>query len=489
VPRQFDPSKATKILALVLGSPSAGERASARHMLTRILAGHGIDGRYLLPRYYLMRLDADTLIRLNNLLCPLLIDDDDAAEEHRIFVEQRLTRWRLGWSDLIAQIRSMSGNAAAWYWLLDDTGTALVVTEEVSVSILDQIAYLIGQPGVGYVALDRDQLVVSTLWAAHTHVYHRYMCSPRLAVCGPMPNLGKTTVLDVLSRLVRRPWRAASATEPALYSDTDGTRITMLLDEMHYSDLQGRRAAILHGSYRQGTPVRLANRSIEIYCAAAFGFIGSCLTPELQSRSLIIQMRRHDGSYPLRRFHFADTADLDAVYQQLCDWGVNVQLDRDPALPPELLRDSRWADNARPLVAIADTAGQKWGEAARKALVNLIVLHQSEHPNAILINHLHQIFAARGYPTAMWGADIVSALCANEDWPWREYRGLAGTHQPRPLRQTDLAMMLRQFDARIRPRSVRIGRRTAKGYWLEELDLQFRSYCTDYQPRRMEAAQ
>jgi hypothetical protein len=396
-----------------------------------------------------------------------------------------LTRWRLGWSDLIAQIQSMSGNAAAWHWLLDDTGSALIVSEQVSISVLDQISFLIGQ----YIALDPDQLTVVALWTAHSHIYDRYMCSPRLAICGPMPNLGKTATMDVLGRLVRRPWRAASASEAALYSGTDGTRITMLIDEMHYAELRGRRAAILHASYRQGTPIRLARGAIDVFCAAGFGFIGSCLTPELQSRSLIVQMRRHDGSYPLRRFHLADTADLDAVYQQLCDWGVNVQLDGDPALPSELLRDSRWADNARPLVAIADTAGEKWGAAARRALVNLIVLHQSEHPNAILINHLHLIFAERGYPKAMWSEDIVTALRANEDWPWREYRGPAGMHHPRPLTQNDLAAMLHQFDARIRPKSVRIGKRTAKGYRLEWLEPQFRSYCADYRPHRMEAAQ
>ena len=236
------------------------------------------------------------------------------------------------------------------------------------------------------------------------------------------------------------------------------------------------------------TPIRLAKRSIDPFCAAAFGFIGSCLTPELQSRSLLIQMRRHDGSYPLRRFDLADTADLDATYQRLCDFAAKVQPDRDPKLPPELQRDSRWADNARPLIAIADTAGKRWGEAARKALVNLILLHQSEHPNAILINHLHQTFAERGYPVAMWSDDIVGALRAREDWPWSEYRGPAGKFQLRPLRQTDLAAMLHQFDARIRPRSVRIGQRTAKGYRLEQLDPQFRAYCPDYRPRETEAA-
>jgi hypothetical protein len=485
---QFDPSpdsKATKILALVLGSPSAGERANARHTLMRMVRAHGIDGRDLLPRYYLVRLDADTLVWVNDLLCPLWVDDDDGSREQgRQIVERRLLRWRLGWADLIEQLRSGSSDPAAWRWLLDDTGTALVVTEEVSVSILDQISYVIGQ----YIALDPDELVVATLWAAHTHIYDRYMCSPRLPVCGPMPNIGKTTMLDVLSRLVRRPWRAASATEAALYSDTNDNHITMLIDEMHHADLRGSRAQILHAGYRQGTPNRLAKRPIEIFCAAAFGFIGSCLTPELQRRSLLIQMRRHDGSYPLRRFDLTNAADLDAVYQRLCDWAANVQLNRDPQLPPELLRDSSWADNARPLVAIADTAGERWGEAARKALVNLILLHQSEHPNAMLINHLHQIFAERGYPTAMWGEDIVAALCAHEDWPWNEYRGPAGRFQPRPLRKTDLAAMLHQFDARIRPRSVRIGARTAKGYRLDQLEPQFRAYCTDYRPHESEAA-
>ena len=67
-----------------------------------------------------------------------------------------------------------------------------------------------------------------------------------------MNNIGKTTLFDVLSWLVRRPWRAASATEASLYSDTDGNHITMLIDEMHYAHLRGRFAAILHAGYRKG---------------------------------------------------------------------------------------------------------------------------------------------------------------------------------------------------------------------------------------------
>ena len=114
--------------------------------MARMLGTHGIDGRDLLPHHYLHRGDAAVVERANDLLHPLWSDENDAArEQHRILIERRLIRWRLSWPDLIAQIQSGSGNAASWHWLLDNTGTALVVTEEVSVSILDQISYVIGQ--------------------------------------------------------------------------------------------------------------------------------------------------------------------------------------------------------------------------------------------------------------------------------------------------------------------------------------------------------
>ena len=44
MPRQFDPPKIAKVLALVLGGAAAGERASARATLERILHAQGIAG-------------------------------------------------------------------------------------------------------------------------------------------------------------------------------------------------------------------------------------------------------------------------------------------------------------------------------------------------------------------------------------------------------------------------------------------------------------
>jgi hypothetical protein len=56
-----------------------------------------------------------------------------------------------------------------------------------------------------YVALDRHEYVAVALWIIHTHVYERFMVTPRLFLMSPVRNCGKTTLLDVASRLVARP--------------------------------------------------------------------------------------------------------------------------------------------------------------------------------------------------------------------------------------------------------------------------------------------
>jgi hypothetical protein len=157
-----------------------------------------------------------------------------------------------------------------------------------------------------------------------------------------------------------------------------------------------------------------------------------------------------------------------------------VQLNADPAIPAEVLQDSRWADNWRPLIAIADAAGKDWGTAAREAAIELTQKHQSEHINALLIKHLWQVFAADGYPTGMWSEDVVKALLANDEWPWKEFRGVSGQGTPRKLRQTDLAAMLKQFDAALRPRNMRVGKLVRKAFLREALEPHWRSYCPEY---------
>ena len=55
-----------------------------------------------------------------------------------------------------------------------------------------------------YLAVNSHEYVALALWAMHTHVYDRYMVTPRLLLTSPVRGCGKSVGLDVLSRLVAR---------------------------------------------------------------------------------------------------------------------------------------------------------------------------------------------------------------------------------------------------------------------------------------------
>ena len=68
----------------------------------------------------------------------------------------------------------------------------------IGVELLDEISEAIGR----YVVMSSESKGMLALWTTHTHCFDRFSHSPRLAIVSPEKNCGKTTTIDVLSRLV-----------------------------------------------------------------------------------------------------------------------------------------------------------------------------------------------------------------------------------------------------------------------------------------------
>lgn len=85
-----------------------------------------------------------------------------------------------------------------------------------------------------FITVMRDEdLDLLTLWAAHTHAGRSLYTTPRLQVDSPVPESGKTTVLEHLERLCHCPVIASSISSPALLARlvAEDPR-TLLLDEV-----------------------------------------------------------------------------------------------------------------------------------------------------------------------------------------------------------------------------------------------------------------
>ena len=333
-----------------------------------------------------------------------------------------------------------------------------------------------------YLAVNSHEYVALALWAMHTHVYDRYMVTPRLLLTSPVRGCGKSVGLDVLSRLVARSELTDNITAAAIYDTIDRERCTLLIDEADNLELSAKGAlrAVLNSGHRKGGTIRRGTgkqrRKYSTYAPIALASI-SVLTLPLMSRSIVIHMRRHEGTRSLRRFKSDDTQDLDLTYQHIRMWARDAALNLDPDMPVELR--GRTADNWRPLISIADACSEAWGGLAREAAVAFAQAYRDEDIVVILLRDIREIFDARGVDRLSSKA-LVDALNAMDDAGWSEYRGPHGDQQPRKLTPGELARLLQSFGIRSRtiwPAQRRSDSKSSRGYLRSQFEKAWASYC------------
>ena len=317
----------------------------------------------------------------------------------------------------------------------------------------------------GHVVLSEHAAVTAALWVLHTFLLHCFMVSPRLAITSPEKGCGKTTLLDVLARLVMRALACANATTAAIFRVVEMQQPTLLIDEAdtflpENEELRG----ILNSGHRQGGSVirtvgeDFEPRAFSTYSACAIALIGR-LPGTLADRSVPIDLRRRRPNEAIAAFRFDRTDMLDQLARQAARWAMdnadNVRA-ADPKIPAGVF--NRVADNWRPLLAIADAAGGEWPARARRAVQSVLAAAgEDASARVTLLADIRAIFAELRMDR-LASAELVEALVAIEGRPWAEWK--AG----KPITANSLARLLAPFG--IAPDGMRIGSRTPRGYQL-----------------------
>jgi hypothetical protein len=129
------------------------------------------------------------------------------------------------------------------------------------------------------------------------------------------------------------------------------------------------------------------------------------------------------------------------------------------------------------MFAIADHAGGTWPERARAAA---LVLHASRDQadtlsiGVLLLAHIRQAFEDAG-ADRLSTVDLLRRLVDNEQGPWGRLWGHEVAHELAPQKAaSDLARRLRAFG--IKPRTIRVGVDTPRGYLLEDFAEPFARY-------------
>ena len=82
-----------------------------------------------------------------------------------------------------------------------------------------------------HVVLEKNEALALSLWVIHTHALGAADTAPRLAITSPEKRCGKSTVMELLTYLVRRPLSASNLTSAAVFRTIERAHPTLLIDE------------------------------------------------------------------------------------------------------------------------------------------------------------------------------------------------------------------------------------------------------------------
>jgi hypothetical protein len=316
---------------------------------------------------------------------------------------------------------------------------------------------------------DHHAHVAHALWIAHCHLMDCFETTPRLAFLSPEPSSGKTRALEITELLVPSPVLATNVS-PAYLIRRIGAEdgVTILFDEI--DTVFGPRAkdanedvrALLNAGYRRGAVVgrcvmhgaTAVTEELPSFAPAALAGLGR-LPDTVLSRSIVIRMQRRapdEHVIPYRRRDHAEEG------QRLCGdlaaWAAAAASRITiPDMPGEVV--DRDADCWEPLLAVADAAAGHWPDTARCCAVLLVLLLREEGEERLSLRLLADMRTVLGDDEQAATTVILDKLHALDESPWADIRG-------KPLNDRGLATRLRPYH--IKPRNIRIGEATPRGY-------------------------
>jgi len=136
-------------------------------------------------------------------------------------------------------------------------------------------------------------------------------------------------------------------------------------------------------------------------------------------------------------------------------------------MPPTIF--NRAADNWRPLLAMAELAGRQWPDRARQAVIELsAAADDAVSSGVLLLGDIRELFHRDPLGDTLFTHEILYTLQQDENRPWLEWKN------GKPITNRQLAALLKPYG--IKPRTVRRGAITDKGYKLDWFEDAFARY-------------
>lgn len=329
-----------------------------------------------------------------------------------------------------------------------------------------------------YVICELYTAVATVLWCVMTWYMEAIQIAPLAVITAPEKRCGKTTLLTIMRRFVKKALAAGNISPAALFRTIDALSPTLLIDEAD-AFMRGNediRCLLNCGHNRDGAFVmRVVGenhepKSFSVWGAKAIAGIGS-LAETLMDRAIILKLRRKHNNESVERLRQSESEMFAEITSKLARLSQDTSEQIKSARPfvPEELND-RAKDNWEPLLAIADLAGGRWPEIARNAALKLTP-EDSVNIGFQLLMDIRRIFKERKLdriPTIF----MIDILCEDDEKIWVTF------NKGKPISAFQLAANLKEYG--ISSKTIRIDLGTKKGYLLADFEDAFARYLPSW---------
>lgn len=333
-----------------------------------------------------------------------------------------------------------------------------------------------------FVVLPRDEHYwIITLWIAHTYFTDHLATTPRLALLSPEYGCGKSRVLELLEALSFTAGKYDYVTRSSLFRfitetmSVSGKPPTLILDELDTvfraknDDSSETLRQICNSGYRIGAKALITegegkNRratEFHLFAPMAMAGKGDIIPESVKTRGIEIRIHKKLPSQEVEDFHTrAVKSEAQELYEWLQAWSDLNGRDFETENVRLAGTDGRSREVWLPLYAVSVLAGEEWEDKFQSALA-LTSMIQSESEEPFERQVLEDCLTVLGQHESIRTETLIKGL---SELPERDYGSLC---YGKGIDSRWLSKKLGLYD--IRPKTIRFGESTAKGYYATEI--------------------
>ena len=325
----------------------------------------------------------------------------------------------------------------------------------------------------------------ATLWITFTWFIDYVQVAPLAIITAPEKRCGKTQLLEIISKLSRRPLLTSNISPAAIFRVIEAHSPTLIIDEADsfLKDNEQARGILNSGHTRQTAYViRTVGEDHEPQRFSTWGAKAICgigsQAETLMDRAIDLELRRKLVTEDVESQRRADPKIFKRLSSMLARYAIDygdVVEHVPPDLPAEL--NDRAQDNWEPLLAIADCAGPEWATKARQAALK--ISGKSEETVSIpseLLADIQDIFEGNSHIGKYPLGELLKELIKDDLKAWSTY------NRGKPLTPRQLRNRLKDYG--IKTKDIREGNRVLKGYDAKQFKDVFKRYLSSPLPEK-----